>query len=195
MITGVYTYDSSTPDSDPREYVGLYEHNAPPFGIMLTCGGFVFMSDPDNVELTVTLKEDYSTLAGVSDVYEVVSGSNLPLPNGALVHSIECALADSSAGALSSDALPTGAPVLDDWEAGDWGLVISGTGRCFGLRGRITSAVLIPEPATVVLLCAGALPLVRGCRFGRVRGSGRLGQRTRAGDSSAEPVSLRSEKL
>ena len=33
IITGFYTYESTTPDSDPSIYIGMYEHYSSPFGI------------------------------------------------------------------------------------------------------------------------------------------------------------------
>ena len=54
LITGVYIYDTSTSDSNPlNERVGDYMHFAPPACITLTAGGFVFMTDPDNVDFSV----------------------------------------------------------------------------------------------------------------------------------------------
>ncbi len=66
LITGVYIYDLSTLDSDPweQEWRGVYEHYAPPAGITLSVGGFVFMTDPDNVKFIIEVRNDYVTLEG-----------------------------------------------------------------------------------------------------------------------------------
>jgi len=59
LITGVYIYDSSTPDSSPvNDKVGIYDHYTPPSGTTLTVGGFVFMTDPGNVEFIVEIGND-----------------------------------------------------------------------------------------------------------------------------------------
>jgi len=167
MITGVYIYDLSTPDSDldPLGRRGLYEHDAPPCGITLTVGGFVFMTDPENVDFTVVVKNDYSTIiTSNDDVFELESERNLPADIGVPLNYISLTLYDSSGTAISSDALPSAAPVLDDWEGRE--IIIRSSwdranGYGFTIRGRPTSAVLIPEPATVCLLALGALGLLR----------------------------------
>jgi len=162
IITGMYIYDSSTPDSDPFEYRGVYEHHAPPYGITLTVGGFVFMTDPDNVNFIIEIGNDILTIAWIYDAYRLESENNLPLSNGLSVDYFSLELFDLSASALSSAALPTTAPVLDHWYTSYDDIRISGSGRgSFGIDGHLTSAVLIPEPATLALLGLGALALVR----------------------------------
>ena len=167
LITGVYIYDSSTPDSEPTEHKGVYKHYAPPAGITLTVGGFVFMTDPDNIVFTVWIGNDSPPgLGGCwSDGYGLMSKKNLPLPNGTWLHHIRLGLSDCSHSALSSDTLPTTAPVLDDWDLTDADIAFGGQrgsrGPSFHIDGHLTSAALIPEPATFALLGIGTLVLLR----------------------------------
>ena len=169
IITGVYIYDSSTPDSDPGGNGGSYRHYSPPAGITLTVGGLVFMTDPDDVYFIVRIANDMPpgiVGSGLSDGYGLRSEHNLPLPDpdGALVTLIRLSLFDRSFSALSSDALPTTAPVLDDWEKWDENIVITGghpRGPRFEIKGDLTSAVLIPEPTTISLFIIGALTVLR----------------------------------
>ena len=44
-ITGSYTYESTTSDSSPSEYGGVYEHDNSPAGISLHVGGFDFTTN------------------------------------------------------------------------------------------------------------------------------------------------------
>ena len=87
------------------------------------------------------------------DSYFFISFSNLALLNGTPVDYISWQLDDPTCNALSSDSLPTTAPVLDDWQS-MFGLRISAD-RMWGIDGTVTSAGLIPEPATLLLLCFG----------------------------------------
>jgi len=46
LITGTYTYDTNTPDSNPSSHVGDHEHFAYPCGFSLSVGGLDFTTDP-----------------------------------------------------------------------------------------------------------------------------------------------------
>ena len=157
IIRGFYVYESTTPDSSPLDPVqGNYWHYAPPAGIALTVGGFNFMTDPFNIAFRIVIRNN--TPSG-NDIYGVESSNNLHLSNGTLVGGILWSMKDHTGSALSSDALPTTAPALDDWQ--DNILNFGGGTRANGyaILGRVTSA--IPEPATIVLLGLGGLLLGR----------------------------------
>ncbi len=166
LITGVYVYDSATPDSYPdlSKNIGLYEHYTSPAGITLTIGGFVFMTDPANVDFSIYIINDPPVIGGLQEGYDIESRNNLPLPNGVLVGSISLSLRNYAGDVLSTDALPTTAPVLDDWNLGRE-LAVGGIGRSFVVDARMTSMVLIPEPATLMFLGLGGLALLRNRRF------------------------------
>jgi hypothetical protein len=157
IITGTYTYESTTPDSNPSSSIGHYWHYAGPAGISLEVEGFDFASDPSNVNFLVGIV-DNGTSGGLHDSYWLCSYSNVPLSNGASVDEITWALEDSTATALSSDALPTSAPVLEQWES-IVGLRLEGQRGGYYVSATVTSA--IPEPATIVLLALGGLVVLR----------------------------------
>jgi len=151
ILTGTYTFDSEMSDSNPSSTVGDYQYNVSPAGISLSCGGFVFKTDPANVSFLVEVGNDSST----GDSYVVISYNNLSLSNGVLVDYISWQLDDSTGTALSSDALPLCAPDLTKWQP--WcGLYIDGErGGGYLIKVDITSATLIPEPATFLFLSCG----------------------------------------
>jgi hypothetical protein len=154
MVTGTYTYDTSVLDSEPCDpSVGAYWHYNSPCGVSVFISGFNFGTDPNNVRFSVGTGDNYP---GLGDIYSFSSRNNLPLPNGVPVESIIWQITDSTGLALSSDALPTTAPNLDDWDM-DYGLNIKGPPReaPFGIKVDVTSVKLIPEPATLFLIALG----------------------------------------
>jgi hypothetical protein len=154
IITGTYTYESLTPDSNPSATGGRYEHFAPPSGIFLSVGGLEFKTDQTSVDFVVGIVNN-STSGGFHDGYYLISYNNLPLANGTYVGGISWELEDSTATALSNDSLPITAPFLPDWQLN---FLTFGGGpdeEPFGISAHVTSAV--PEPATIVLLAVGAL--------------------------------------
>jgi hypothetical protein len=155
IITGLYTYESTTPDSNPIPQVADYLHRAAPCGISLTVGGFEFKTDPANVDFLVEIIND-STSGGLHDAYGLISYNNLALRNGTLVDSISWWLTDTSASALSSSELPSIAPVLNDWES-IYGLRLYGERAGYIIDAHVTFA--IPEPATILMLGFGSLLL------------------------------------
>ena len=154
IITGWYTYDTSTPDSNPLSQVGDYEHRIPTCGIFLSAGRFNFETGPTDIDFLLEIVND-SISGGLHDAYGLISYNNLPLSNGTLVDEISWWLGDLSATALSSISLPTTPPSLPDWETNV--LHLYGFKDTFHIFAEVTSA--IPEPATILLFGVGALIL------------------------------------
>ena len=151
IITGWYTYDSSATHL-PGE---RYKFESAPYGVFLSGGGFDFQTDPSSVYFEMGIGNDLSW----GDPYYFISFSNLSLLNGTPVDYISWQLDDPTGNAVATDALPTAAPVLDDWQT-VFGLRISAD-RMWGIGGTVTSAQLIPEPATLFFLCLGGTIAVR----------------------------------
>jgi len=160
-LTGTYTYDSQTPDSNPLSGVGDYYQDSAPCGIRLEAGGIVFESDPDILDFLIELNDNHVG----QDNYLLRSYNNLPLANGVEVDHISWQLDDPSCTAISSDALPLGPPVLADWQYQTLMINLGFKGGAI-LRGEVTSVWLIPEPATVLLLGSGGLLVLRKRRRG-----------------------------
>ena len=127
-MTGTYIYDTSTPDLSPAHPgIATYEHTCSACGISVEVGGFEFKTDPDNVEFVVSIEDDIADLSGYAkDSFELKSENNLPVYDGLTIHIpfynsvtvrwLYISLIGTTE-AISSDVLPTTAPVLDDWNS------------------------------------------------------------------------------
>lgn len=143
VITGTYVYESTTPDTNQLPTVGDYWHTTAPFGITLNAGGFVFRTDPANVNFLVEIANDHGTpasdnylLRSYKNIFDIGSNSN---------NHISWQLDDPTLAALSSEALPTVPPVLSDWQS-SFGLDIeSGSFSEFLIRSHVTSAKLCSD--------------------------------------------------
>jgi hypothetical protein len=167
LITGSYTYDTDTPDSSSSSNVGRYEHYTYPSGISLSVGGFNFMTHPADTYFEIFVVDNNAGIDG----YSVTSYINLPFSDGTTVNNIKWSLQDTSELALSSINLSTAAPILDDWGgnrlefgAGSGGRDTGEPATGFGIMAHVTSAVVIPEPTTILLLGLGGIALIRKVR-------------------------------
>jgi hypothetical protein len=152
VITGYYTYESTTPDSSPSDPVqGNYWNYSLPSGVYLSVGDFDFRTNTNDIEFNVFIRNDNSS---GHDIYGFDSLNNFPLSNGTIVDTIYWSLKDYTASVFSSDALPTTAPILDQWEEN---LLRFITDREFLIDAHVTSAEVVPEPSTVFLLIFGSI--------------------------------------
>ena len=157
IITGSYTYESTTSDSSPSDPVGgHYWHYVSPYGVSLTASGFNFKTDPANVNFLVGIGNEPS-----DDSYWFISYNNLSLSESVGVGSIAWQLNDYTANVFLNDALPATAPILNQWQNND--LMIDGT--VFGIHANVISAELVPEPGTLLLLTFGALAIRKRRHF------------------------------
>ena len=163
LITGTYTYNSDTPDTNPSSSEGAYWHDSTPYGINLSGGGYDFETDPTDVEFSIAIGNNWGTLN--EDIYSLNSRNNLPLSNGVGIDYIIWQLNDSTGQAISNTDLPLVPPVLDDWES-IFGLYIQSdkygpNDDSFLIISHVESAVLIPEPGMIYLLSIGVFGQMR----------------------------------
>jgi hypothetical protein len=157
LMVGVYTYESTTTDSNPLPGVGDYNYYSSLYGIRISADGFTFQTDPTNVNFLIEL---CNNLYG-GDYYLLRSYVNLPLSNGIAVEHISWQLDDPQAMALSSTALLTVPPDLSAFQS-IWGLSITGDKYSnYEIIADVTSAYIIPEPISLGLLVLGGLFLRR----------------------------------
>jgi hypothetical protein len=138
-ISGVYTYGLRVQDTNSSRSVGDYQYASSPYGIRIDAGGYVFQTDPQNVNF---LLEVVNNLSGL-DNYLLRSYNNSPLSNGVPVGHIAWQLDDPTQAALRSDVLPKSPPNLADWQS-IFGLTLEGedpnTGNFYFVRAHVTEA-------------------------------------------------------
>ena len=150
VITGVYVYESTTPDTNSASTVGDYWHTTAPFGITLNAGGLIFSTDPNNVEFLVEIVNDHGSPMA-RDNYLLRSYSNIFDVGSNIETHIAWQLDDPTTTALSSQTLPTLPPVLTDWQS-IFGLTIDSESEFF-IRAHVTTAKLCGKTPQKVTIC------------------------------------------
>lgn len=119
LVTGSYTFESTTPDSVPLDPLdGAYHCNSAPCGFTLSSGGFHFMTNPNNVDFTIytaNFSLDFLGFYSLRNIFDVTA-ADPRFPSDTLSSFIVWALRDDTARALTSDALPQGAPIPNAWD-------------------------------------------------------------------------------
>lgn len=137
-ITGTYTIDIATPDSDPDPQYGHYI-----FDSTSTQLGFDFLLNTNSLKSDSTTSShmyEAHTMNSGSDHFGIISHGNLPLTSGSSVDDIFIDLYDSTGQALTSDALSGQAPNISAFEYHD--IHVSGAsnnGTFYNLDAKIDS--------------------------------------------------------
>ena len=144
-FSGSYTFDSDTPDSYPGD-PGFGQYQSHSFAINIAGGGLAVDAGPDDSQILVS-NETYG------DQYS--SGAFGFESSGVGVNELEIRLADNTATAFDSDALPVTPPELSafSWRTMFFNGVVLASDLEFNLYGTVTS--LVPEPTVLLLLVAG----------------------------------------
>jgi hypothetical protein len=159
IFNGTYTYDTSTPDSDADPQWGEYQHNSP-YGINLSLDGYEFKTDATQMsgQFSVSIADNWLINLDPIDRYSIDSYQNNTLSNGLQVSHIGWELVDFNHTVFSSDALPTTAPILNQWNRSFLDISVLGPhGGQYRIIGTVTEVVIIPEPLTGILMATGVL--------------------------------------
>lgn len=146
-ITGTYTIDTATPDSDPDPQFGHFVFDtlptaSPQLGFDFILNNYSLKSDPT---IAGHMYEAH-TMNSSSDHFGIGSWGNVALPNGSSVDDIFLDMYDSSGQALSTDALNAQAPNVSAFEWHD--VHVSGNtynGNYYYIDAKIDSIQAVGE--------------------------------------------------
>jgi hypothetical protein len=157
-ITGWYAYDAPALPSEVYGGIALYVFNSAPCGMFFTVGGFNFETDINNIHLEVGVQNNTSN----TDAFTLTSKNNISILDMP-IDNIHFQLSDDTALAIDNYNLPTESPVLDNWPSMK-SLNIFGVKylnptdkQSLIINSVVTSAVLVPEPITMVLILTGGI--------------------------------------
>ena len=131
-VTGSYTYDSKTKDTQPDPAIGDDPTTTSGYGFRVDLGSFTAQSDPDAVNFFIEIVNDLSG----GDNCMIRSYKNIS--SGPFIDLISWVLDDPTQKALKNDALPKRAPKLSDWQSPAGLTLENHDGSCF-FRANVTS--------------------------------------------------------
>ena len=147
-LSGSFTFNSSTPDSNAGANNGRY--NGAIQNLVVNVGTYQATFSPGSSFIQVINRPS-------GDIYEVRADGFLGNSvNGRIPTSFRLQLTDPNASVFSNDSLPTTPPSLSSFASSQWRLIFEANGR--RVQGAIAS--LVPLPAAVWLFGAGLIALV-----------------------------------
>jgi hypothetical protein len=158
-FSGSYTFESTTPDTDPSPGFGLYANAIT--GLTFTIGSYTGGADCSSGSCDIAVQDGGPGDCALIDCYIVtVSHPTGPSVEGVLPTSFGLSLLDGSGLALSSDALPLIPPDLSSFPITFFG--VNFDDFAFGVEGELTSLTLkatatVAEPSVLFLVVVALL--------------------------------------
>lgn len=160
-ISGFWTLDTATADSDLASTRGAYPQSGSP-ALQIKIGAHTFSTNAT----TIQILDDHTLGIGTIDAYDVLGGTGSSTVAGLQVNQMQITLRDTVVplDALATDALPATAPDPGSFDqigqvAGQiTGNITGGSAFFMNLEIRTTELV-VPEPATLVHLSCGMLAM------------------------------------
>ncbi len=157
-IAGTYTYDTNTPDQDPSTD-GHYQPAATQAGVSVSAGALSFQSVATS-QLDIFVHPSASP-GNDASLLSIAGSNDQPLPSGALVTSIAFHFSDPTGSALTSDALPTDAPAIQNLSPGEIRIMGSPVAADFEIVAQIDTAQLAPPSMEISPATGSFLPQQR----------------------------------
>lgn len=150
-VVGSYTFESTTPDSDPGDpTLGIYDNAITAFSA--TFGG--------DYTVTQGLDNDISVANGPpgNDVYQVfLTNPTAPTVAGLSLGALFLGIGDFESNVFNSDALPLTPPDLAEFDFDISGAIFLDSPINQGMNFQLTSLTLVPEPSTLAFVALGLM--------------------------------------
>jgi hypothetical protein len=166
-ITGTYTYDTSTPDQGSPGF-GSYLPIVPPASLSVSAGSLLFQTyapQPPNLLSPIVQISVRPTSTNSLSSFFLVSSSNQLLNSGVpvgLIDSMSFNFTDLTGQWPASDALPSGAPALQNLSASPSAIIIYSTSSTHvQMTAQIDSVALAPPSFAVSPASGSFLPTQR----------------------------------
>ena len=158
-LSGSYTLESTTPDTDPFPNLAFYDVAVVDATASIGAWGWTFDPAPSRDE--DNLVQIWNNLGGFvgRDLYQVVMPVSDSPQVGVPPLTPNLLLVDSDGTAFSTTAITLIPPDLSQFETNVF-IINDGTSTNELILGTITSLFLVPEPSSVLLLGAGLAAVV-----------------------------------
>jgi len=162
-FSGSYTFESTTPDTDPSPGFGLYANGMT--SLTFTIGSYTGGADCSAAaSCNIAVQDGGPGDCALTDCYLVTAKHPTgPSVEGVLPTDFALSLLDNSGLALSSDALPLTPPDISNFSITFFG--VNFDDFAFGVQGKLTSltsqaAGTVDEPSVLFLVAGAFLGLV-----------------------------------
>ncbi|BCA53551.1 hypothetical protein W02_06910 [Nitrospira sp. KM1] len=150
-LSGSFTFQSTTPDSNPGANIGLY--NGAIQGLTVNLGSFTGTLGSGSNAIRIQNLPSMDSFALTAPL----SGNSV---QGFAPLQFHIELDNNNGTAFTSAALPTTPPSLSSFASNQFRLVFEDASGNVRARGSLTSLTAVPLPAAVMLFSAGLIALI-----------------------------------
>jgi hypothetical protein len=136
ILIGSVTWDRTASDTCSTTQVGCYRSDTTPCGMSIKHNGLVFATDPANVQLDITIANDFNEFYIYEDYIVFKSYNNLPVVSQGESFELFMQLRGDTTPLDNAD-LPSTLPDLDVWTTATLYAARTNPGESFSIAGTV----------------------------------------------------------